>query len=73
MYPTYHSIVEDASKVQKHNVLNQEVTLGSSASAIGIVRIVDIAGSPSQSTDKGIAGPSIPAGDKDTHEPTHSR
>ena len=72
MGPTYHSIVEDASRVQKHNVLNQEVTLGSSAFAIGIVRIVDIAGSPSQSTDKGIAGCYVPAGDKDIYESTYS-
>jgi hypothetical protein len=37
------------------------------------VRIVDIAGSPPQLTDKGIARRWTAAGDKDTYESTYSR
>jgi hypothetical protein len=73
MHPTYDSIVEDASKVQKHIVLYEQVASAPSALDAGFVRIVDIAVSPPQFTDKGIAGRYIPAGDKNTHESTYSR
>jgi hypothetical protein len=65
--------VEDASRVQKHIVLNEQVAPVVSAVEAGVVRIADIAVSPPQSTDKGIAGRNIPAGDQNTHESTYSR
>ncbi len=72
MLPTYDSIVEDVPRVQKHIVFYQQVALAGMVSRDGFVRIVDIAGSPPQFTDKGIAGRYVPAGDEDTNEPTYS-
>ena len=71
MFPTYHSIVVDLSRVQKYIVCYEEVA-PSERVRNRIVRIVDIAGSPPQSTDKGIAGCYVPAGDKDIYESTYS-
>jgi hypothetical protein len=71
--PRYDSIVADASRVQKHIVFYQQVPAARANFRAGFVRIVDIADSPPQFTDKGIAGRYIPAGDKDTHESTYSR
>jgi hypothetical protein len=73
MLHTKDSIVVGASRVQKHVVLYEQVPAAKTLSKAGFVRIVDIAWSPQQFTDKGIAGRYIPAGDKDTHESTHSR
>jgi hypothetical protein len=73
MHPTYDSIVEDISRVQKHIVFYQQVASVEMVFRGGFVRIVDIPGSPRQFTDKGIAGRYMPAGDEDTHEPTYSR
>jgi hypothetical protein len=64
MHPTYHSIVEDASRVQKHILLYEQVALPWLPEA-GAVRIVDIAVSPPQLTDKGVVGRYVPAGDED--------
>ena len=73
MLPTYDSIVVDLSRVQKHIVYYEQVPPARVASRDGFVRIVDIACSPPQFTDKGIAGRYMPAGDEDTHESTYSR
>jgi hypothetical protein len=73
MCPTYDSIVDAISRVQKYIVSYEQVAPAWGAFGAGFVRIVDIAGSPPQSTDKGITGRYIPAGDKDTHESTYSR
>jgi hypothetical protein len=69
MHPTYHSIVEDAARVQKHILLYEQVAL-SRLSEAGAVRIVDIAVSPPQLTDKGVVAAMsrqryVPAGDED--------
>src|ERR1700742_2422513 len=71
MFPTYYSIVVDLSRVQKHIVCYEQVVPFERVRA-DFVRIVDIAGSPPRSTDKGIAGCYVPAGDKDIYEPTYS-
>jgi hypothetical protein len=65
--------VEDVSRVQKHIVFYQQVAAAEKVSGGEFVRIVDIAGSSPQSSDKGIAGRYMPAGDEDTYEPTYSR
>jgi hypothetical protein len=73
MLPTYDSIVVDLLRVQKHIVFYEQVPPGGVVSGAGVVRIVDIACSPPQFTDKGIAGRYLPAGDEDTHDSTYSR
>lgn len=73
MRPTYYSIVVDASRVQKHIVFYEQVAVTGTAPEGEFVRIVDIPDSPTQFTDKGIAGRSMPAGDDDTDESTYSR
>jgi hypothetical protein len=73
MHATYDSIVADASRVQKHIVLYVHLAWEPSARMAKFVRIVDIAVSPPQFTDKGTAGRSMPAGDEDTYESTYSR
>jgi hypothetical protein len=73
MRPTYHSIVVDLSRVQKHIVSYEQVAPANRGVGAGFVRIVDIAGSPPQLTDKGIAGCYVPAGDKDTYDSSYSR
>jgi hypothetical protein len=72
-HPTYDSIVVDLSRVQKHIVYYEQVPPAGVASRDRFVRIVDIASSPLQFTDKGIVGRYIPAGDEDIHESTYSR
>jgi hypothetical protein len=66
MLPTYHLIVVDLPRVQKHIVLYELVPPVGVASRGGFVRIVDIACPPPQFTDKGIVDRYIPAGDEDT-------
>jgi hypothetical protein len=73
MRPTYDLIVVDLFRVQKHIVSYEQVAPADRVGGVRFVRIVDIAGSPPQSTDKGIAGRIVPAGDKDTYESTYSR
>jgi hypothetical protein len=73
MLPTYDSIVVDLLRVQKHIVLYEQVASAAGVGAVEFVRIVDIAGSPPQFTDKGITGCYFPAGDEDTHDSTNSR
>jgi hypothetical protein len=73
MHPTYDSIVEDVPRVQKHIVSYEQVAPVGIVFEARFVRIVDIADSPPQLTDKGIAGRYVPAGDEDTDEPTYSR
>lgn len=73
MRPTYDSIVEDVSRVQKHIVFYKQVAPAGMTFKAGFVRIVDIADPPPQSTDKRIAGRYIAAGDEDTHESTYTR
>jgi hypothetical protein len=65
--------VDNALRVQKDIVSPEPIApRRPMAFRTGFVRIVDIADSPPQFTDKGIAGRYIPAGDKDTHESTYS-
>jgi hypothetical protein len=73
MLPTYDSIVVDLLRVQKYIVSYEQVPLADAATRTGFVRIVDIACSPPQSTDKGIEGRYFPAGDEDTDDSTYSR
>jgi hypothetical protein len=73
MHPTYDSIVEGASRVQKHIVLNEQVASAVSALEAGFVRIVDIAGSSPQLTDKGIVAARSRLEKKIIHESTYSR
>jgi hypothetical protein len=73
MLPTYDSIVVDLLRVQKDIVSYEQVPLDRACSRAGFVRIVDIARSPPQSTDKGIEGRYFAAGDEDIHESTYSR
>jgi hypothetical protein len=73
MLPTYDSIVVDLLRVQKDIVSYEQVPMAEAVSRAGFVRIVDIACSPPQSTDKGIEGRYFPAGDEDTHDSTYSR
>jgi hypothetical protein len=72
MYPTYDSIVDNLCRVQKDIVFYEQVASAGPAFESGFVRIVDIAGSPPQLTDKEVAGRYVPAGEKDIHESTHS-
>ena len=65
MRPTYHSIVVNLSRVQKHDVSYERVPAGGIVFVAGVVRIVDNACSSPQLTDKGVAGRYIPAGDQD--------
>jgi hypothetical protein len=58
--------------VQKDIVFYEQVASLGGKGAARFVRIVDIAGSPPQLTDKGIAGRYVAAGEKDIHEPTYS-
>jgi hypothetical protein len=65
--------VDNALRVQKDTVFSEQIVPRRlMAFRTEFVRIVDIADSPPQFTDKGIAGRYIPAGDKDTHESTYS-
>jgi hypothetical protein len=57
--------VVDLSRVQKHDVYYEQVAPADGVPGAGFVRIVDNGCSPLQSTDKGIAGRYIPAGDED--------
>jgi hypothetical protein len=57
--------VVDLSRVQKHIVYYEQVAPADQVVGAGFVRIVDIACSPPQLTDKGIAGRYITAGDED--------
>jgi hypothetical protein len=68
MHPSYHSIVVDLSRVQKHIVLYEQVPAGGVDFAAGFVRIVDNASCPPQLTDKGVESRYIPAGDEISHE-----
>jgi hypothetical protein len=65
--------VDKAFRVQKDIVFYEQVAFAGAIFETRFVRIVDIAGSPPQLTDKGIAGHYVAAGDKDIHESTHSR
>ena len=73
MLPTYDSIVVDLLRVQKDILSYEQVPLERAGSGAEFVRIVDIARSLPQSTDKGMEGRYFPAGDEDTHESTNSR
>jgi hypothetical protein len=65
--------VADASRVQKHIVFYEQVAAARTAFQDDFVRIVDIADSSPQFTDKRIAGGSMPAGEEKTDESTYSR
>jgi hypothetical protein len=73
MLPTYDSIVVDLLRVQKDIVSYEQVPVAEAVSRAGFVRIVDIACSPPQFTDKGIAVRYIPQEMKIPHEPNYSR
>ena len=71
--PTYDLIVVDGFRVHKHIVFYEGVAAVRAIFEGGVVRIVDMADSPSQFTDKGIVSRYIPAGEADTDESTYSR
>jgi hypothetical protein len=73
MLPTYHLIVVDLPRVQKHIVLYEVVPHFGAGAGAGFVRIVDNACSPPQFTDKGIVVRYIPQEMKIPHEPNYSR
>ena len=73
MRPTYHLIVVNLPRVQKHIVLYEVVPPLGVAFGGGFVRIVDNACSPPQFTDKGIVVRYIPQEMKIPHEPNYSR